>query len=90
MIAVDFGNLINNLSEIPREDEFDPDEGKELKKLFLVLAGDQRVISRISLEEMAELFEDAARLLERYTNDLRYQFNESAMVDYTDAVRRAV
>lgn len=90
MIAVDFEKLIKSLSEIPEEDEFDPDDGKELKKLFLVLAGDQRVISKISLEDMAGLFEDASRLLERYTENLNYQFSESAMVDYADAVRRAV
>lgn len=90
MIAVDLKKLIKSLSEISKEDEFDPDAGRELKKLFLVLAGDQRVISRISLEDMAGLFEDAAWLLERYTDGLEYQFNELAMEDYTDAVRRAV
>jgi len=90
MITVDFENLLKSLSEIPAEDEFDPDDGKELKKLFLVLAGDQRVISKISLEEMAGMFEDASRLLERYTENLNYRFSESAMVDYADAVRRAV
>lgn len=90
MIALDFEILMKNLLEIPEEDEFDPDDGKELKKLFLVLAGDQRVISKISLEEMAGLFEDAPRLLDYYTENLKYQFSESAMVDYADAVRRAV
>lgn len=90
MVAVDFEKLMKNLWEIPEEDEFDPDDGKELKKLFLVLAGDQRIISKISLEDMAGLFADAPQLLERYTENLEYRFSESAMVDYADAVRRAV
>lgn len=90
MITVDFENLLKSLSEIPAEDEFDSDDGKELKKLFLVLAGDQRVISKISLEDMAGLFADAPRLLERYTENLEYRFSESKMEDYADAVRRAV
>lgn len=90
MVAVDFGKLMENLSEIPKEDEYNPDDAKELKVLFLVLAGDQRVIRKLTLEDMAGLFDDAARLLGNYANQLEYSFKESALEDYADAVRRAV
>lgn len=53
MISIDFDILARSLSRIPKDEEFDPDEGTELKKLFLVLAGDQRVISRLSLEGLS-------------------------------------
>lgn len=89
MITINIEKLVKNLSRIP-EEEFDPDERKKLKILFLVLAGDQRVINKLSLEDMAGLFEDAADLLGYYSNCLEYQFSESLMEDYADAVRRAV
>lgn len=90
MIAVNLGNLIKNLLEIPEKDEYDPDDAKELKTLFLVLAGDQRVIRKLTLEDMAGLFRDAARLLDKYEGQLGSRFKESALEDYADAARRAV
>ena len=48
MITINIEKLVKNLSRIP-EEEFDPDERKKLKILFLVLAGDQRVINKLSL-----------------------------------------
>ncbi len=90
MISLDLERLMKNLSEIPQEDEFDPEAGEELKKLFLVLAGDQRVINKLTLEDMARLFDDAAWLLGRYAEQVDYRFNESKLEDYVDARRRAV
>lgn len=90
MIAVDFESLIKNLSEIPKEDEIDPKDVEELKKMFLVLAGDQRVIGKMTLEEMAGLFEDASRLLGQYEDHLEDGFRETALEDYMDVRRRAV
>lgn len=90
MIAVDFEILMENLTKIPREDEFDPDAGEELRTLLLVLAGDQRVISKLSLEDMAELFDDSVWLLEQYSARLENSFNEEAMENYADVMRRAV
>lgn len=90
MTVIDFGKFARSLSRIPKEEEFDPDEGAELKKLFLVLAGDQRVISRLSLEDMAGLFDSAPRLLGHYSDSLEYQFNESALENYAGAMRRAI
>lgn len=90
MIAVDFEKLIENLSEIPEEDEFDPEAGEELKKLFLVLAGDQRVINKLTLEDMAGLFDDAAWLLNHYSDQADCGFDEAILEDYADIMRRAV
>lgn len=90
MISIDFDILARNLSRIPKDEEFDPDEGTELKKLFLVLAGDQRVISRLSLEDMAELFNSAPRLLGHYSDSLEYQFNEPELENYAGVMRRAI
>lgn len=56
MVGIDLGKLEKNLLKIPQEQEYDPDDGKELRKLFLVLAGDQRVIRKVTLEDMADLF----------------------------------
>lgn len=90
MISIDFEKLARSLSRIPKDAEFDPDEGAELKKLFLVLAGDQRVISRLSLEDMAGLFNSAPRMLGRYSDSLEYRFDESALENYAGAMRRAI
>lgn len=90
MKAVDLEKLIINLSGIPREDEFDPEAGEELKKLLLVLAGDQRVIKKLTLEDMAMMFGDASRLLGQYTDQLEYGFKEALLEDYLDIRRRAV
>ena len=49
MVGIDLVKLEKNLLKIPQEQEYDPDDGKELRKLFLVLAGDQRVIRKVTL-----------------------------------------
>lgn len=90
MKAVDLEKLIINLSGIPREDKFDPEAGEELKKLLLVLAGDQRVIKKLTLEDMAMMFGDASRLLGQYTDQPGYGFKEALLEDYLDIRRRAV
>ena len=55
-----------------------------------MLAGDQRVISRLSLEDMAELFNSAPRLLGHYSDSLEYQFNEPELENYAGVMRRAI
>lgn len=90
MVGIDLEKLSKSLLEIPQEQEFDPDDGKDLKKLFLVLAGDQRVISKLALEDMADLFNNAPRLLGHYESDLEYSFRDGVLEDYADAGRRAV
>ena len=90
MVGIDLGKLEKNLLKIPQEQEYDPDDGKELRKLFLVLAGDQRVIRKVTLEDMADLFNHAPRLLGDYESKLEYGFKEEALEDYADAGRRAV
>lgn len=90
MVGIDLKKLEENLLKIPQEQEYDPNGGKELKKLFLVLAGDQRVIGKLALEDMADLFNNAPRLIDNYECELEYKFREEVLKDYADAGRRAV
>jgi hypothetical protein len=90
MVRIDLEALAENLLKIPREEEFGPDKVNQLKKLFLVLAGDRRVIGKLALEDVADLFNSAPQLLGDYENELEYIFEEGALEDYADAGRRAV
>lgn len=90
MVRIDLEALAENLLKIPREEEFDLDRGKQIKKLFLVLAGDRRVIGKLALEDVADLFNSAPQLLGDYESGMEYIFEEGALEDYADAGRRAV
>lgn len=90
MIVIDMEKLEKNLLGISKLDEFDPAAGENLKKLFLVLAGDQRVIKKITLEEMSELFSESPSLLRNYMDGETYHFKESQLEDYRETLRRAV
>lgn len=90
MVGIDLERLVQNLLEIPQEQEVNPDDRKELKKLLLTLAGDQRVIRKFTLEDVSDLFNNAQQLLDNYESEWEYGFKTSALEDYMDAGRRAV
>ena len=90
MVGIDLERFVQNLSEIPQEQEVTTDDRKELKKLLLVLAGDQRVIRKLTLEDVSDLFNSAQQLLDSYESEWEYGFKTSALEDYMDAGRRAV
>lgn len=82
--------LKRNLEEI-QEPDVEMQENRELlRRLLLVLAGDQRVISELSLEDLEELFSVSTSLLWNFQEKPDNYFNESKLVNYAAACRRAV
>lgn len=63
---------------------------QRLRTLFLVLAGDKRVINELSLEDMADLFNETPEILSLYGSCTRDYFDASKLADYIDNQRRAL
>ena len=82
--------LAENLEKIPEEESGLSEKNRELRTLLLVLAGDQRVIRSLSLEDMAYLFAESTSLLSCFWGDLSYHFAESKLENDSHAGRRAV
>lgn len=66
------------------------EQSHKLRTLFLVLAGDKRVIDDINLEGIAELFREAPELLKLYNSQTESCFDASQLVDYKNILRRAL
>lgn len=86
---LDMDLLIKELDGISEEEEIG-ERKKMLRTLLLVLAGDQRTISELTLEDMAELFAESASLISCHNNKLEYSMDESRLVDFHKICRRAV
>lgn len=89
-MVLDAKLLIENLKKIPEEENMVPKEKERLKVLLLVLAGDQRVIRGLSLDDMEDLFSETAMLLNGYREGMPDYFNEDRLENYKYAERRAV
>lgn len=63
---------------------------QRLRTLFLVLAGDNKVINALGLEGMADLFNETPEILRSYDSDTKDYFDASQMVDYKNIQRRAL
>ncbi len=73
----------------PVDDQF-YEQNRKLRTLFLVLAGDKRVISDINMKGIAELFCEAPEILSLYDLKAEDCFDASQLVDYTNTLRRAL
>lgn len=82
--------LEKNLKKIPEEENVLPEESRKLKTLLLVLAGDQRTIRALSLEDMGELFSESTSILSCYRDELAYHFDEAKLESFRGVGRRAV
>lgn len=88
-MVLDAELLEKNLEMIPEENGF-PEECRKLKTLLLVLAGDQRTIRTLSLEDMGDLFSESTSILSCYREELEYHFDEKKLERFRNAGRRAV
>lgn len=66
------------------------EKSQRLRTLFLVLAGDKRVIDELSLEGMAGLFNETPEILGLYDSCTEDYFDASKLVDYKNNQRRAL
>lgn len=66
------------------------EKSQRLRTLFLVLAGDKRVINELSLEGMADLFHETPEILSLYESCAEDYFDASKLVDYKNNQRRAL
>lgn len=88
MILCDKKKLIEELEKMK---EAEPTQGlQDLKKLFLLLSGDKRVARQATMEDIAELFNNTAALLDLYFDDLEYVFNCDKLKVFECSTRRAV
>ncbi len=89
-ICIDKKRFLRELQKIEPVDGQLDEQGRKLRTLFLVLAGDKRVISDINMEGIAELFGEAPEILSLYDSKTEGCFDESQLVDYTNTLRRAL
>lgn len=66
------------------------EQSQKLRTLFLVLAGDKRVINDVKMEGIAELFSETPDLLNLYNSQTESCFDASKLVDYKNTLRRAL
>lgn len=66
------------------------EEMVDLKKLFLLLAGEKNVVKQITMEEIADLFNQSSSLLHLYYDEVDNNFRPEKLVDYQVITRRAV
>lgn len=90
MVLLDMKKFSKNIMAIPKEEEFDPSDGNMLKKLLLILAGDERVIKKLTLEEIENMIMRARGILATYEEDRKDCFKENFLRDSLEACRRAV
>lgn len=81
--------LAENIGKIPELGEAVRRRSSMLRQLLLVIAGDRRVIDRMTLDDMKELFSRSIWVLEAYTETMDYYFEEGSLVNY-EGCRRAV
>lgn len=66
------------------------EKNQRLRTLFLVLAGDKRVINELSLKGLADLFNETPEILSLYDLCTKEYFDASELVDYRNNQRRAL
>lgn len=89
-ICIDKKRFLRELQKIePVDDQLD-EQSRKLRTLFLVLAGDKRVISDINMEGIAELFCEASEILSWNDSRIEDCFDESQLVNYANTLRRAL
>ena len=86
---LDMDLLIKKLDGISEKEEI-AERKKMLRTLLLVLARDQRTISELTLEDMAELFAESTSIISCYNEKLEYSLDEGRLVDFYKICRRAV
>ncbi len=89
-ICIDKKRFFRELLKIEPVDGQLDEQSRKLRTLFLVLAGDKRVISDINMEGIAKLFCEAPEILSMYDSHTEDFFDESQLVDYTNTLRRAL
>lgn len=90
-ISIDEKRLLKELLKLEPVDANQLDEqSKKLRTLFLVLAGDKRVIDDVNMEGIAELFSEAPELLALYNSRTEGCFDASQLVDCKNTLRRAL
>lgn len=90
-VSIDKKRLLRELRKIEPIDTSQLDEqSHKLRTLFLVLAGDKRVIDDINMEGIAELFSETPELLTLYNSQAESCFDASQLVDYKSILRRAL
>lgn len=89
MFVLSSKKLIKNLLEM--EEMPDNSETKqELKKLFLILAGDKKTMRECSLDDIAYFFNESYSLLSQYNMKPVWEENHHHFRDYIDKKRRAL
>lgn len=89
--SIDVKRFLRELQKLEPLDTDQLDEqSHKLRTLFLVLAGDRRVIDDINLEGIAEMFREAPELLNMYKSQTESCFDASELVDYKNVLRRAL
>lgn len=63
---------------------------QDLKKLFLLMAREKRMLKQTTMEDIADLFNNASSILELYYDNLDYILNVNKLKDYKNIQRRAV
>lgn len=78
-------------AELKKIEEAQPeDDIAEVRELFLLLSGNKRVVEQITMEKIAELFNDCNSLLSLYFGDLTDIFHLGKLKDFQCVNRRAV
>lgn len=88
-MVLDKEALAENLERIPELGEEERKRSDMLRRLLLVIAGDRRVIDRMSLQDMEELFSKSTSILRTYAETPEYHFSVGRLVSY-EGCRRAV
>ena len=88
-MCFDMDLIIENLDGISEEAEI-AEKRKNLRTLLLVLAGDQRTINELSLEDLAGLFAESTSIISIFQEKLEYVLDEDKLQDYYKICRRAV
>lgn len=90
-VSIDKKRLLRELNKLEPLDTSQLDEkSHKLRTLFLVLAGDKRVIDDVNMEGISELFCEAPGLLNLYSSQSEGCFDASQLVDYKNTLRRAL
>lgn len=89
-VYIDKKRLLKELLKLESVDGQLDEQSQKLRTLFLVLAGDKRVISDINMEGIAELFCEAPEILSMYDSHTEGCFDASQLVDYKNTLRRAL